>query len=405
MGWFFLLLISRVTFAVDCDSRFDGMIGLPSGLVSLGTELGAKANIEPVLKVDPACERNFPEFSSQVRDALRVGRECLMRLNTQGSFTAGAGLNLSLYNELYRSRPLSFICSNESIPSKDLQAKASTLPGDPSGYPHPYIAINHALTSKDRALRDPQKFKAMVFHESLHNLNPGYVHGNSFEFFYACEACCFPNEETALSGPEAEFGCRVCQGNYSSPNDPAYLRDLFAFASANNYRDIPQQILFDTLTKYLRAGGKAKQIPMLFIHGASNLDAVGISLAKLQTLEQTPAADRGKLLEVQGLAELSTIRKVRPLSDAIAAGFQAYLSEGDPRKAMKTWLGEITARDFLPSCSKSISPNCVDRSVIDHAIHERMRSTLVNGLWLLEATSELPEEERKSLINFIRTLD
>lgn len=186
------------------------------------------------IKFHSSCEKNFgKDFSKNIHEGFKIGLSCLKRLNTPQTKN-----HASKISDLISSGKLLIGCHQDSYFKKSKTSAAHASLGsredDPeTGLFHPYFAFNSLLANE--SWYDEQFIKTTAFHESFHII--GYAHGRTEEYAYACDECCFSNNEKAKA-----MACKVCSRSYDNGlKDPNYMEDFMDYHKVSDEQ------------KYLRA--------------------------------------------------------------------------------------------------------------------------------------------------------
>ena len=152
--------------------------------------------------IDQKCLQNWGnDFPNLLKKSIQTSLQCMTRLHEELSYpeVLTAGLrNAKDLIDLVKASPVTIVCSEkDNYNWAGATGHASSSPGKSLESPsvkHPFISINpnnpKVLPASSKNLLE---LKRTIFHESLHNI--GHRHGHGIEFPYACETCCFPDQE------------------------------------------------------------------------------------------------------------------------------------------------------------------------------------------------------------------
>ena len=148
---------------------------------------------------------------------------------------------------------ISIVCSEKEYDWERTLAHASVSSENKILDPptkHPFISISPNASNRVASLNKEEnyKLKKTIFHEQLHNL--GYRHGGDIEYSYACEDCCFSNDEK-----EKTTACKICTGDYTNSTDIRYIEDLFAYSKVK-YSNTVFKIGIKAAISYLKENPK-----------------------------------------------------------------------------------------------------------------------------------------------------
>jgi len=319
------LLQPELSHTPEDQKRFEAARNELKGLTSLVPLFEKRAELPPVkggyhktsygFLIHESCVKAFEaeEMNQVLHETLTRGAICLWDLKT-----SAAKENLikiaALLGDLRNPPKLS--CPEEDPTWKGDAVGHATVP---LGRNHPTIYLRPLPLDVPGISRAEmqQLLRATIFHELMHNL--GYLHGIDIDYPYACQACCFPEEENAKE--QKRLGCEICQGGFRNTRDKAYLRKLVAFGQVEKpVRRYGNEAVF----KALRESPNDRELRVLLLQTQEST-ALRVGLAGL--LEKTlTAPSKAEQAFIQEALKDKDLPGIPPLLPAATAAASAYLS-------------------------------------------------------------------------------
>ena len=191
------------------------------------------------LSIDPACHKVAPLLSSLtfINHTLERGFEC----STQSGHPI-ALMNAKKIAALFSNKRRNFkiTCSRE-LP-EGATAEAITQSNDPD-FPGMKIGKNIDETNSSST----KEWSGRFFHELFHSIS--YLHGETLEFPYACEACCFDSQADAKTIAKA---CEICRGKYLSITKN-YILDLEPLFNKIGGDELTLDVMPGSMKQYIKA--------------------------------------------------------------------------------------------------------------------------------------------------------
>jgi|GEM_PF-6879770 len=277
------------------------------------------------IDVRSSCTKKFgTSFTNYVNESLNSGIKCLMNLSGKGSAQIAEKIT-----SLIKLKGTTIECEANGAKSTTSIATASI--NEANNIPsknlyHPYLVINSdAFDFKDSNSLD--KFKATIFHETIHNIS--YGHGEGPEIAYSCEDCCFHKDQNN------KLACEVCAADYQNGADSSYLQKIISWANATGrtHSIMLDQLTYDGLIK--SPGSKQLLEVLVQLENAHGQTLVNIFTSKMLLEEKIADSEI-----VKSIAEIEVPKKYEDfivIAKKIARARIDFLAKGDYKLALKDY--------------------------------------------------------------------
>lgn len=254
------------------------------------------------IEIQPSCTKNEKnsKIAEIVNSSLQKGLSCLGKLDGGVPKENFRRMQEILENS---SRKLKITCEqsdkyeNHNVLNQTLGF--ASFANDPN---FPSIHLNPSVTNPKANATDIER---IIFHEVIHLL--GYYHGESIDYPYACDACCFG------SGDAAKIGCEICTGKFHEVDDPEYQKQLMKLAKARGYTAAYPKAAMDVLLKH----PQDRELMTWYI---INLGIFDSPLAQALTHELNLPDDIGSDFVISGYEQFF------PPAEVLANAFRLFLN-------------------------------------------------------------------------------
>lgn len=338
--------------------------------------------------IDAGCfkEKGRDWFLMRLTNAMTTGMSCLKDLadkNGRGAQKNYAGLDL-----LMKRNKIQLYCSQTDYDWHGTLAHATVSSDDEiNGIKHPAISLNPNLAARLKSNGGDLEFEKTLFHEQLHNL--GYRHGHDIEYPYACEVCCFPNDEKKEVTNKA---CQICSGNYSSGNDINYVSDISEYGALTYSRSVGKKTNISFLKNKI---GDELGLAYLALNTSGYFDPAGVALAKkLDKRKGLDSKTKGILEEALSNDSPKEHVDFEKTSNSVADVYLNLFAEGDVVKAIENLESNLDVYKKDLSTVKVSDPD----SYIRNSLLSEINSA-INIIWLEDYTGtvKLSKSEQEQL--------
>ncbi|MFP5385034.1 MAG: hypothetical protein ACLGHN_03085 [Bacteriovoracia bacterium] len=326
-------------------------------------------------------------FLLQTERAISEGLSCLDGLSKNGG--RGAGRNLTLLNSLLSRKNVQIICNEPGYDWGEGTVAHATSSGkdDKAFLKHPGISMNPRILTdyKSNGPNGITEFKKTIFHEQLHNL--GYLHNHDIEYPYACETCCFPeNENSAVT----EAACKVCSGNYAGNTDIAYIRDITSFGAL---RYNSSHAVSATLAHIKENPDSIEGMGYLALNLSGIFDPVGGQLAEKVMLDakNLTSEQRALLDKAKKYNDSELFKNYQSSSKIVADAYYEAYKSGDPLNALKQVSAQL---DTLKTQFNRTSMSQANEQYVRDGVRDHLKK-LIYDIWLYDYSGKITDAKTK----------
>lgn len=207
--------------------------------------------------ISPSCIAKYGEekILANLRESILEGTACMLK-NAKGPM---AEITIQRLGSLLSNNknPVKLYCDKSGC--WDGTAALGSLP---TSKDHPYIHLSPLYPYLDNS----KHFKAIIFHELMHNC--GYNHNHSVDLSTLCQYCCFQNN-SGINANAIESACTICGGKYKEANDPEYIAELAKWAKYSPAEWNAPMIGIKAALTQIILSGKSQEIRRAFLQTIS----------------------------------------------------------------------------------------------------------------------------------------